>query len=287
MIADIQEIQPYLRDLSGMARTTPAPDGGDFAREQLVLGHLPRVVRIAFDYQGFGLPLGDLINEGNIGLMRAAELFDPMRNVRFSYYAKPWIRMQMRRALSYQAWPVSLPADLTWRRDRVQRTEERLAATLQRQPDDAEVVKESGMELPTVRRLRATPPPAFIPLDSAWPGEEADLTLAEVIPDENLPAPDCEAARHSDREFVDHMLATLTPGEQRVLRLRFGLDDGCVRTCQEVGQLLGYGRQNIHRIESAALDKLRRHARFLGKTEGFESESGAPRTKLRRPARSK
>jgi RNA polymerase primary sigma factor len=261
----------YLRDISG--NSTAKRAGGrqaaepgrldDSGRRQLVLGHLPRVVRIAFDYQGLGLPLGDLISEGNIGLMRAAELFDPFRKVTFTCYAKPWIRVQMQRALSYQARPVSLPAGFSGGRARVQAAQERLAAKLNRAPQDSELADECGLKLPAVRRLRSSPPPSFVPLESPWPGDETDLTLAEAIPDETFPAPDREAALHSDREFVDRLITVLSPAEQKVIRLRFGLDDGCHRTLGQVGQLLGYGRQGIHRLQSVALAKLRQRARCL------------------------
>ena len=261
----------YLRDLAGGSRFGPAQapppaaaSGADAARrQQLVVGHLPRVVRLAFDYQGFGLPLGDLINEGNLGLMRAAELFDPLRNVRFAYYARPWIRVQMQRALSYQAWPLSLPADFYWRHGQVQVAQERLTAKLNREPSDTELAGECGLELPAVERLRSTPTPSFVPLESPWPGNETGLTLAEVIPDETSPTPDREAALHSDREFVERLMVVLAPAEQQVIRLRFGLEDGCHRTLREVGQLLGYGRQGIHRLQSIALAKLRQRAHFL------------------------
>ncbi len=260
----------YLRDLSGHPRATPVaapvlPGTGldDSDRRQLVLGHLPGVVRIAFDYQGLGLPLGDLINEGNIGLMRAAELFDPLRKVAFSCYARPWIRVQMQRALSYQAWPVSLPADHSWRRGRVQAAQERLTRRLQRAPQDAEVAHESGEKLPAVRRLRAMPPPSFVPLESPWPGADPEVTLAEAIPDESSPAPDREAALRSDREFLNELLPALSLAEAQVIRLRFGLEDGCHRTLEEVGQRLGYCRQAIHRLQSVALAKLRRRAEAI------------------------
>jgi RNA polymerase primary sigma factor len=273
----------YLRDLSNdsTARPERAPQAlppgrlDDSGRQQLVLGHLPGVVRIAFDYQGLGLPLDDLISEGNIGLMRAAELFDPVRKVPFAGYAKPWICVRMQRALSYQAWPVSLPADFSWRRGRVQAAQERLKAKLNREPEDTELAAECRLDLPAVRRLRATPFPSFVPLESPWPGNETELTLAEAIPDETSAAPDHQAALHSDRELVDCLIAALSPAEQKVIRLRFGLDDGGHRTLGEVGHLLGYTRQGIHRLESAALAKLRRRARFFQpeqKPEGRRSK---------------
>ena len=231
-------------------------------REQLVLGHLRLVVRIAYDYRGMGLTLGDLINEGNLGLMRATELFDPVRGVRFASYADASIRQRMRRALSYQAWPVRLPADLNWRQGQVQAIEEQLTGRLHREPDDAEVASACRLTLPAVRRLRSGAEPTFVSLDNPMPGEdEPGRVLAEVLPDEHSPAPDERLARRSDCEFAARLLATLRPAEQRVLRLRFGFGDGCERTLEEVGQELGYVRQGIHRIESVALAKLRQRVR--------------------------
>jgi RNA polymerase sigma factor (sigma-70 family) len=264
-------IKLYLRDLASDSQHKPIEEPpadslesfDDSARERLVMGHLPSVVRMAFGYQGRGVPLSDLINEGNIGLMRAAERFDPVRKVRFAHYAGPWIRTQMDRALSYQAWPVSLPADFNWRRGQVRGAEERLAAKLNRRPKDTELARDCGLELPAVKRLRTASLPSFVGLESAWPGDEAGLTLAEVLPDETLARPDQEVARRSDREFVGTLLKTLTPTEQRVIKLRYGLDGGGGYTLTEVGRTLGYVRQGIHRIESSALGKLRQHAHFM------------------------
>jgi RNA polymerase primary sigma factor len=261
----------YLRDLAAAGVSEPAdlsPKVGqgqldDSARERLVLSQLHRVVRIAFDYKRFGLSLCDLVSEGNLGLLRAAELYDPLRNVRFSYYARPWIRVQMQRALSYQAWPVSSPADFSWRHSQVQLASERLTATFKRPAQDSEVAEACGLKLPAVRRLRSSPALLFVPLNSPWPGNETGLSLAEVILDENSPRPDVQAASLSDFEFAQCLLAVLTPREQQVIRLHFGLDDGGTHTLAEIGGLLGYVRQGIHRIESVALAKMRRHARFL------------------------
>jgi RNA polymerase primary sigma factor len=268
-------LELYLRDLSfdSQPRSNDEPEpslSGDVEqcdRQHYVLGNLHRVVRIAADYQGRGVPLCDLINEGNIGLMRAAELFDPVRQVQFSHYASFWISALIKRALNYQARHVSLPADFAWRQGQVRGNEEQLAANLHREPDDAELAEASGLGLPAVRRLRTTPTPSFVPFETPCPGDEDGLSLAEILPDETVAAPDREAARQSDREFVETLVGNLTALEQRVIRLRFGLDDGCARTLEEIARLLGYVRQGIHRIESAALAKLRQHARFLQVTQ--------------------
>jgi RNA polymerase primary sigma factor len=168
----------------------------------------------------------------------------------------------MKRALSYQAFPVSLPADFTWRRGQVCGAEDRLSARLNREPSDAELAGACGLEERAVRRLRSTPTPSFVSFDSPAPDAEEGVGLSEVIPDHSFPQPDEEAARHSDYEFASRLIQTLTVSEQKVIRLRFGFEDGCNRTLDEVGRILGYGRQGIHRIESVALHKLRQQAHF-------------------------
>jgi len=145
----------------------------------------------------------------------------------------------------------------------VEAAQEYLKTRLNREPVDAELAEECGLDAPVVRRLRATPPPSFVALESPWPGNETELTLAEAIPDETSAGPDHEAALHSDRNLVERLLPALSPAEQQVIRLRYGLDDGGHRSLGEVGQLLGYSRQGIHRLESVALAKLRQRARFL------------------------
>jgi len=263
-------LELYLRDVSRAVQppTLACPPGlgcrsNDWARHWLVVNNLRSVVRLAMDYRGFGLPLGDLINEGNIGLMRAADRYNPRRKVRFVHYAQSWIRVHMHRALSYQAWPVSLPADFSWRRKRISRTEDLLKTKLNRPPVDAEVASECGMEPKTVQRLRSTPNPTFLPLDTAFPSEEPGLTLAETLSDGNTPTPDQEAEGRSDRQFLLSLLKILSPLEQKVIRLRYGLEDGIAHTLEEIGKSLGYVRQGIHRLENAALERLRKHARLL------------------------
>jgi RNA polymerase primary sigma factor len=258
-------LDSYLRDLSSAAdsaATTSRPQpGGNSTREELVVDNLRTVVQIAFHYRGMGLPLPDLINEGNIGLLRAAELFDPGRCVRFAHYAQPWIRVHMQRALSYQAWPVKYPADFNWSRSRVSRAEAELKADSSRVPDDTEVARVCGLAVPAVHRLRATPAPCFVPLDLAT--DDSGLSLSETIPDPQAAAPDREAERRSDRQYLCSLMKILSPLEEKVLRLRYGLDDGIPRTLQEVGRALGYVRQGVHRLETAALRHLKQHARFL------------------------
>ncbi len=268
----------YLRDVSSTI-TAQVPPGlkpaDEAAREQLVFGNLSAVVQMAFHFRGLGLPLPDLINEGNIGLLRAAELYDARRCVRFAYYARPWIRVHMQRAVSYQAWPINYPADFGWRHSRVSRAEAQLKTTLNRTPADVELAQACGMGLPAVHRLRTTPAPNFVSLDSPVPSDDPGLTLSETIPDQHAAAPDREAERDSDRQFALSLLKILSPTEQRVIRLRYGLEDGIPHTLQEVGRVLGYVRQGIHRLETAALKRLRKHASFVLNAKSKTGTDGA------------
>jgi RNA polymerase primary sigma factor len=254
----------YLRDALREPLLTPEEESemvwrasfdDEPARERLVLGNLRLVVHIGLEYRGLGLPLSDLINEGNLGLMRAAELFVPTYGGRFARYAATWIRQRMRRALSYQAWPMRMPADFSWQQNQVRAAEGRLGA----EAANEEVAAECGLRLATVRRLRASGHPRCLSLQSPVSDDEEGQVLADTLPDPEATPPDEALARSTAREFVEGLLLLLRPREQQVLRLRFGLDDGRQRTLEEVGDALGYVRQGIHRIESGALSKLRRH----------------------------
>lgn len=269
-------LQLYLRDARREPMLTAAEEtevawlasfDDEAARERLLLGHLRLVVHIAFEYRGFGLSLCDLINEGNIGLMRAAELFKPSRGARFPSYAALWIRQRMRRALTYQGWAMRLPADFCWQQSKLREAEARLGSEPDHEPEAEDLAVDCGFSRATVNRLRSSRFPLCLSLQSPVSGDEEGQVLADILPHEQTPAPDQELARRDEREFVERLLATLKPREQQVLRLRFGLDDGHERTLEEVGRELGYVRQGIHRIESLALAKLRRRAQSsVGRT---------------------
>jgi RNA polymerase primary sigma factor len=227
------------------------------AAERLVLGSLRLVVRIAQEYRGLGLPLPDLISEGNLGLFHATQRFDPGQGTAFTRYATFWVRQRMRRALSYQAWPVRMPADWCWQHTRLRETESRLTLALQRAPAPAELAREARFSLARVARLTTTHSPCSISLDTPVAGEEDGQVLGDVLPDTQYVPPDEALARQSDRQLVLRLLASLKSREQQVLRLRYGFRDGREHTLEEVGRELGYVRQGIHRIESAALTRLR------------------------------
>jgi RNA polymerase primary sigma factor len=260
----------YFQDALRQPRLTPAEEtelgwrasfDDDVARERLVLGSLGLVVRIACHYRGLGLPLSDLISEGNLGLIHATNRYQPGRGGRFSGYAVWWVRQRIRRALTNQAWPMRLPADFTWQHRQVREATARLSAGGRDEPDDAAVAAECDLRTATVHRLRHRGLPSCVSLHSPVAGEEDGQVLGDTLPDEQTPPPDEALARQSDREFVEHLLATLKPREQRVLRLRFGFDDGRERTLEEVGRTMGYVRQGIHKLETMALTRLRQRVR--------------------------
>lgn len=262
----------YLRDVSREPRLAPDEElelgwrcsfGDDAARQRLVLGTLRLVVHIAFEYRGLGVPLGDLINEGNLGLWRATEGFKPTHGLRFSDYGGVWVRQRMRRALSSQARPMRLPANFSWQHSRVREAEARLREMLGFEPEDGDVAAECGFSLATVHRLRSAGFPKCLSLESPSPNDEIGQTLADLLPDECASPPDDHLARVDDQQLAHRLIATLGSREQQVLRLRFGVEDGRERTLEEVGRALGYVRQRIHQIESAALVKLRRRAAGL------------------------
>jgi RNA polymerase primary sigma factor len=261
----------YLRDALREPLLSPTEEavlgwGSTFddetAREGLVLGNLRLVIHLAFECRRPGVSLCDLINEGNMALMRAAELFEPGYGRRFASYAAPWIRQSMRRAVGRLTWPVRLPASL-------------LSRPGLRWAGQAQLALESDVE-PTMSGqlpVGSGRCPTWLSLDSPLAGDEEGLTLGDGLADERTLPPDLALVRRGDCEFAGQLLTLLKPREQQVLRLRFGLEDGCQRSLDEVGRKLGYVRQGIHRIESAALDKLRRHALFTARVRRCPASS--------------
>lgn len=238
--------------------------GDSLARERLILANLRLVIRIAFDYQSYGLPVADLISEGNLGLMRAVELFNPDLGARFASYASLWIKQRIRRALSNQSRLVRLPMNVVECAARVRVAESRLRAELGRDPTDAELADDTELVHFVIRRLREFAHQSYLSLDTPASGEDEGPTLAETLADALGVMPDEALACRDDCTQVAQLLATLNPREQQVLHLRFGLDHGERRSLDEVGQMLGVVRQRVHQIEVAALAKLRTRAQLSG-----------------------
>ena len=264
----------YWRDVENLPVLTPSQEaelgwlasfGDEHAQERLVLGHLRFVVQMAWHYRLPDLPVADLINEGNLGLMCAARRFIPSRGMSFKNYAAFWIRRRMHRALYHQRGALHWPSNLGLKRDRLQAAEQKLFIQLGRLPDHRELSRACRMTSATVRQARSFDANTLVSLDAPAATSE-EHSWQELIPDLETPPPDEALARVDDRIYVAGLLASLIPREQQVLRLRFGLDDGQERTLEEVGQAMGYVRQGIHKIEAQALVRLRKKIGAESKT---------------------
>ncbi len=226
------------------------------ARERMIRGNLRLVVRIARDYNGLGLPLLDLINEGNIGLMTAVERFDPTRGAKLSTYASWWIKQSMRRALANQSKTIRLPVHIVEKICHIRRATFRLQELLGREPDDAEVARE--MRIPTrevarVRGVNIRPASLDAPM-----GDEDSSRLADIISDENAASPYEHLVEKNAALMLAGLVEQLPPREASVLRYRFGLDGGKERTLEEVGEKFDITRERVRQLQNLALGKLRR-----------------------------
>jgi RNA polymerase primary sigma factor len=267
-------IKLYLREIGQVKLLTPEEEielaakikkGDKKAREQMIKANLRLVVKIARDYEGIGLPLLDLISEGNIGLMKAVERFDPSKGGKLSTYGSWWIKQSIKRALANQSKTIRLPVHLVDKISKMRRTAMRLQEELGREPSDEELGEELGMSASRISQMRmAAVRPASL---DAPIGDEDSNNFAEVVQDEAADTPYEQLEDKSVTRMLREMVTNLDPREATILSARFGLDGGPERTLEEVGEKFGVTRERVRQIQNIALRKLRKMIEKLESTK--------------------
>ena len=250
---------PLLAAEEEAALARAAQAGDEDARRRLSEANLRLVVSVAKRYAGRGLPFLDLIQEGNLGLMKAAEKFEPDRGFKFSTYATWWIRQSITRAIADQGRTIRIPVHLVESINRVKKTAGELLRRTGREPTVEEIAAQLDMEAARVRELLQL---SQDPISLETPvGEEEDAHLEDFIQDDEAGVPADEAGRQLLRRELMTVLKSLTPREERVIALRFGLEDGRARTLEELGREFNVTRERVRQIEAKALRKLRHPSR--------------------------
>ncbi len=261
-------VRLYLKEIGRVPLLTPEQEvelakrveaGDDEAKRRLAEANLRLVVSIAKRYVGRGMLFLDLIQEGNLGLIKAVEKFDYRKGYKFSTYATWWIRQAITRAIADQARTIRIPVHMVETINKLIRVQRQLLQELGREPTPEEIAREMDLSEDRVREILKI---AQEPVSLETPiGEEEDSHLGDFIPDEEATAPADAASSLLLKEQLEEVLETLTPREEKVLRLRFGLDDGRARTLEEVGRVFDVTRERIRQIEAKALRKLRHPSR--------------------------
>lgn len=258
-------IKLYLREIGQVKLLTPEEEiklaarikkGDKKAREQMIKANLRLVVKIARDYDGIGLPLLDLISEGNIGLMKAVERFDPKKGGKLSTYGSWWIKQSIKRALANQSKTIRLPVHLVDKISKMRRIAMKLQEELGREPTDEELAEELGMTPARVRQMRSA---AIRPASLDAPiGDDDSNNFSDLVEDENAITPYQDLEDKTVMGMLQEMVQHLDAREATILRYRFGLDGGSEKTLEEVGEKFAVTRERVRQIQNLALKKLRR-----------------------------
>ena len=258
-------IKLYLREIGQVKLLTPQEEiqlaarskkGDKMAREQMIKANLRLVVKIARDYDGIGLPLLDLISEGNIGLMKAVERFDPKKGGKLSTYGSWWIKQSIKRALANQSKTIRLPVHLVDKISKMRRLAMRLQEELGREPTDEELADELDVTAVRVRQMRLA---AIRPASLDAPiGDDDSNNFSDVVEDENATTPYEDLEDKTVTGMLQEMVKHLDAREATILRYRFGLDGGTEKTLEEVGEKFGVTRERVRQIQNLALRKLRK-----------------------------
>ncbi len=250
---------PLLSHDQELELATRMAEGDEDAKHRLAEANLRLVVSVAKRYVGRGMQFLDLIQEGNLGLIKAVDKFDYRKGFKFSTYSTWWIRQAITRAIADQARTIRIPVHMVETINKLVRVNRQLLQELGREPRHDEIAKAMGITEDKVREIIKI---AQDPVSLETPiGEEEDSHLGDFIPDDDAPAPDNMATQAMLKRQLNEVLSTLTPREEKVLRLRFGLDDGRTRTLEDVGKEFNVTRERIRQIEAKALRKLRHPSR--------------------------
>lgn len=262
-------VKLYLREIGKIPLLTPEEEsdladrivkGDKAAKDKMVESNMRLVVSIAKRYSGRGLDFLDLIQEGNTGLLRAVDKFDPAKGFKFSTYATWWVRQAITRAIADQARTIRIPVHMVETINKVLRTTRKLTTELNREPTNEEIAEELGMETEKVDYvMRIKQDIASLDASVGRDGDDEDSVLGDFVEDEERDSPEDSAANQILKEQLSEIIATLTDREQKIIRLRFGIGGGRPHTLEEVGAEFDVTRERIRQIEAKALAKLRKN----------------------------